>query len=463
MTFDTFCHFSPKYNSGSDSRPNDTICRNNKLARTNIFTNMTTRTLQQPQIYRGGNEELKINLGDKKFQQRNLDGNQSPIASLVTQVSRTPQSTGFSPSTPSDSAPYATPVAGNTTTPMHINTKQEDGEADALDMNAIQFSVSTPTTPLGKTGTTPKSPPSPKRNKLLNYLLKSISWCFSTNGQRLEQAKVEDDVEEVEETTVTTKTTIRRTSKTNKPEDEEVVEEESWSSKRLTKKKKPTPTTKSPVSAPVAASPAAGRNTPTRGIQKTLLGEQQDNVKGKKCLVLDLDETLVHSCFQPIPNPDFVIPIEIEGTRHMVYVLKRPFVDDFLLEMSKVYEIVIFTASLSKYANPLLDQLDKHNVISARLFREHCTFIDSCYIKDLSRLGRDISQSLIIDNSPTCYALQPQNAMAVSSWFDDKKDTQLQQMIPWLVKMSDQPTVYDTLQEYRMYYSQNGWNGNQTW
>jgi RNA polymerase II subunit A small phosphatase-like protein len=81
----------------------------------------------------------------------------------------------------------------------------------------------------------------------------------------------------------------------------------------------------------------------------------------------------------------------------------------------------------------------------------------------LSRLGRDISQSLIIDNSPTCYALQPQNAMAVSSWFDDKKDTQLQQMIPWLVKMSDQPTVYDTLQEYRMYYSQNGWSGNQTW
>ena len=76
-------------------------------------------------MYRGGNnEELKINLGDKKFQQRNLDGNQSPIASLVTQVSRTPQSTGFSPSTPSDSAPYATPVAGNSMTPMHINTKQ---------------------------------------------------------------------------------------------------------------------------------------------------------------------------------------------------------------------------------------------------------------------------------------------------------------------------------------------------
>lgn len=69
---------------------------------------------------------------------------------------------------------------------------------------------------------------------------------------------------------------------------------------------------------------------------------------GQKCLVLDLDETLVHSSFKPIPKPDFIIPVEIDRVVHHVYVLKRPYVDEFLLRASKHYEIVVFTASLSK-------------------------------------------------------------------------------------------------------------------
>ena len=47
-------------------------------------------------------------------------------------------------------------------------------------------------------------------------------------------------------------------------------------------------------------------------------------------LVLDLDETLVHSSFRPVPHADFVIPVEIDGRLVDVYVLKRPHVDEFL-------------------------------------------------------------------------------------------------------------------------------------
>jgi len=68
-----------------------------------------------------------------------------------------------------------------------------------------------------------------------------------------------------------------------------------------------------------------------------------------RCLVLDLDETLVHSSFKPIPNPDYVIPVEIEGQIHHVYVLKRPGVDAFLERAGAYFEIVVFTASLAKW------------------------------------------------------------------------------------------------------------------
>ena len=92
----------------------------------------------------------------------------------------------------------------------------------------------------------------------------------------------------------------------------------------------------------------------------------------KPCLVLDLDETLVHSSFRPVPNPDYIIPVEIDGKITDVYVLKRPWVDLFLTEMAKRYELVVFTASLAKYANPLMDKLDIYKVVKHRLFRDAC-------------------------------------------------------------------------------------------
>jgi len=151
---------------------------------------------------------------------------------------------------------------------------------------------------------------------------------------------------------------------------------------------------------------------------------------GKKCLVLDLDETLVHSSFKPIPKPDFIIPVEIDRVVHHVYVLKRPYVDEFLLRASKCYEIVIFTASLSKYADPLLDKLDIHNVIAHRLFRESCVIHGTAYVKDLRKLGRKLKDSIIVDNSPPSYLFQPTNAVPIASWFDDQTDTQLLDFCP---------------------------------
>ncbi|KAL0593456.1 CTD small phosphatase-like protein [Plecturocebus cupreus] len=157
---------------------------------------------------------------------------------------------------------------------------------------------------------------------------------------------------------------------------------------------------------------------------------------GKKCVVIDLDETLVHSSFKPISNADFIVPVEIDGTIHQVYVLKRPHVDEFLQRMGQLFECVLFTASLAKYADPVADLLDRWGVFRARLFRESCVFHRGNYVKDLSRLGRELSKVIIVDNSPASYIFHPENAVPVQSWFDDMTDTELLDLIPFFEGLS---------------------------
>lgn len=91
-----------------------------------------------------------------------------------------------------------------------------------------------------------------------------------------------------------------------------------------------------------------GSPPPGTGSPRFLLPPVRLQDAHKKCMVIDLDETLVHSSFKPINNADFVVPVEIDGTVHQVYVLKRPYVDEFLQRMGELYECVLFTASLAK-------------------------------------------------------------------------------------------------------------------
>ncbi|ORX91747.1 NIF-domain-containing protein [Basidiobolus meristosporus CBS 931.73] len=181
---------------------------------------------------------------------------------------------------------------------------------------------------------------------------------------------------------------------------------------------------------------------------KHLLGPTRREHAGRKCLVLDLDETLVHTSFEVVEQADFIIPVEIEGQYHNAYILKRPGVDEFLREVGKTFEIVVFTASLSKYADPVLDTLDVHKVVHYRLFRESCYNYGGNYVKDLSQLGRDLSQVIILDNSPASYIFHPANAVPVSSWFNDPHDTELLDLVPLLedlAEVEDVTLILDTL------------------
>ena len=104
--------------------------------------------------------------------------------------------------------------------------------------------------------------------------------------------------------------------------------------------------------------------------------------------------------------------------------------------MSYHYEIVMFTASLSKYAEPLYAKLDPKKVTATLLYREHCTFYNGLFVKDMSRLGRNLEDVIIIDNSPTSYMFQPENSFPCISWYEDRSDRELLEMIPILEKLA---------------------------
>jgi len=211
----------------------------------------------------------------------------------------------------------------------------------------------------------------------------------------------------------------------------------------------PAPKPVDPAPTPTPAPGPSPGSEPPQEDPKWLLDPLSDEEKklNRKCLVLDLDETLVHSSFTYIPDADFVIEIELDGAIYKVYVRKRPGVDEFMKEVGKKFEVVIFTASLAKYADPLLDILDKDRIVKKRLFREACVQHYGNYVKDLSLLGRKLEHSIIIDNSPFSYMFQPDNAIPITSWFNDKSDRQLLELLPFLDSLCEVDDVTTLLSQ----------------
>ena len=189
---------------------------------------------------------------------------------------------------------------------------------------------------------------------------------------------------------------------------------------------------------------------------ETIIPPQSLSSRGKKTLVLDLDETLVHSTFKQIPNPDVFFEVMVDDRSVAIYVRRRPGLQQLLEAAYLHYELIVFTASMDKYANPLLDLLDPAGLIEIRLFREHCQRVEAGgYIKDLRMLGRDLSRVILVDvkhtqNSPDSYTLQPENAIPIRTFIDDEYDTELLKLIPLLESLAKATDVREALQKLNL-------------
>jgi len=143
-------------------------------------------------------------------------------------------------------------------------------------------------------------------------------------------------------------------------------------------------------------------------------------------LVLDLDETLIH--FKPNPNNEESGTIKI-----------RPYLYQFLDNIKKYYELVVFTAATQEYADPIINALEQHKkYFDYRLYRIHTIIIDNDFVKDLSKLGRDLSKILIVDNMEQNYKLQKNNGITIRPfWGKDNEDSALIDLLDILIKIAE--------------------------
>jgi Dullard-like phosphatase family protein len=163
-------------------------------------------------------------------------------------------------------------------------------------------------------------------------------------------------------------------------------------------------------------------------------------------LVLDLDETLIHtttSLRQDAYNsgkkmacPDLLLELSVAQGYLPLYVFMRPYLHTFLREVSKWYEVVLFTASEQRYAESVTSRIDTMGVITRMFFRDSCTPIGPperpFYVKDLTRVRPDLSKVILVDNSPVAYRQQPDNALPCTTWEGDPNDTELLSLLPIL-------------------------------
>jgi Dullard-like phosphatase family protein len=190
------------------------------------------------------------------------------------------------------------------------------------------------------------------------------------------------------------------------------------------------------------------------------------NRKKKHLLVLDIDETLVHS--------DLIVEqsVELEHMKGKKYDTKinfanpnqtvdvygvryRPFLLEFLERMHRVYDIAVYTASTRDYADAVLNELDpRRELFVARLYRENCLPVNGMNIKNMKNFpGND---AVLVDNLIYSYAFQMGQGIPICPFIDDDMDVELKDLAELLENLNlypDMSVLIDELLGLNEFYS----------
>ena len=228
------------------------------------------------------------------------------------------------------------------------------------------------------------------------------------------------------------------------------------------RRKVKTPSTLVPTS-PSSVNNEIASTSPTHA--KRAIIEPDKEALPKLCVVLDLDETLVHSIFH---NGQDTLYRQAENRKlarggrvpsfnlkladgDAVTVNKRPKLAEFLKAMETEFHAQVFTAALSCYAEPVLNRLDpKRTIFKRRLYREGCTPTGTgAFAKDLNLHFKDLSRVVLVDNNPVSLMRQPDNGLLVPSFFDDPQDDVLPTVLDFLRQLSKEKDIRPVIRKMR--------------
>lgn len=174
-----------------------------------------------------------------------------------------------------------------------------------------------------------------------------------------------------------------------------------------------------------------------------LLPEKSIKNRNKKTLLLDLDETILHSSEYKVTSPDMIISID----NREVYIKLRPFLKEFLTQVSVLYEIIVYTSSYDDYALEVCSRLTTSQSLSISidylLSREACLNYKGEHIKQVNLLGRDLSQIVVIDNNPIGFLMTTQNGIGIRPWIGNAYDNELKYLTYILLEISQYSDVRD--------------------
>jgi Dullard-like phosphatase family protein len=154
-------------------------------------------------------------------------------------------------------------------------------------------------------------------------------------------------------------------------------------------------------------------------------------------LILDLNDTIVN--FQQTNNSQGILRL-------------RPFLIEFLEEISHYYELILFTTSTEYFSKPIINAIEENKKYFDFVFyREYAIIVGNDFVKDLTRIGRSLDSTIIIDNMPQNFRLQKENGIHIKPFFaQDPNDNTLIELMNILIIIAKSGVdVREELAKYR--------------